>query len=140
MSADPATPIARPEEYPPMGGDHHWAKASKPLRARLAREIPHEVLKELHRKSPGRHLAIAVRQFLLLAVASVVSWRFSQPWIWIPSALAAGWTAFNFTVLLHEVVHRAVFNGPSAASGPDSRAFSTPFPRGSPLSSSPAGT
>ena len=24
----------------------------------------------------------------------------------------AGWTVFNFTVLLHEVVHRAVFNGP----------------------------
>ena len=39
-------------------------------------------------------------------------WKFPQPWIWIPAALVAGWTIFNFTVLLHEVVHRAVFNGP----------------------------
>ncbi len=95
-----------------MGGDHHWAKASRDLRIRLAREIPHEVLKDLHRKSPMRHLAIAVRQFLLLAAASAVSWRFSEPWIWIPAAVAAGWTAFNFTVLLHEVIHRAVFETP----------------------------
>jgi fatty acid desaturase len=95
-----------------MGGDHHWARASRQLRARLAREIPHEVLKELHRKSPARHLAIAARQFLLLAAASIISWKFPQPWTWIPSSLVSGWTIFNFTVLLHEVVHRAIFNGP----------------------------
>ena len=102
----------RPEEYPPVGGDHFWAKASRDLRHRLAREIPHDVLKELHRKSPARHLAIAARQFLILAAASWISWKFREPWIWIPAALVAGWTIFNFTVLLHEVVHRAVFNGP----------------------------
>ena len=102
----------RPEEYPPMGGDHFWAKASRDLRHRLAREVPHDVLKELHRKSPARHLAIAARQFLILGAASAVSWMYPQPWVWIPAALVAGWTIFNFTVLLHEVVHRAVFNGP----------------------------
>ena len=112
MSANPLPPTARPEEYPPMGGDHYWSKASRELRARLAREIPHELLKELHRKSPARHLAIAARQFAILAAASAVSWLYPQPWIWVPSALVAGWTIFNFTVLLHEVVHRAVWNGP----------------------------
>jgi len=106
------TAPARPEEYPPMGGDHFWARASRDLRHRLAKEIPHDVLKELHRKSPARHLAIAARQFLILLAASWISWKFPQPWIWIPAALVAGWTVFNFTVLLHEVVHRAVFNGP----------------------------
>ena len=70
------------------------------------------MLKELHRKSPARHFAIALRQFALLAAASLVSWKFPQPWIWIPSAIVAGWTAFNFTVLLHDVVHRAIWNGP----------------------------
>ena len=109
--APPPAPT-RPEEYPPVGGEHFWAKASRELRHRLAREIPHDVLKELHRKSPARHLAIAARQFLILAAASAVSWKFREPWIWIPAALVAGWTIFNFTVLLHEVVHRAVFNGP----------------------------
>src|SRR5258706_14663565 len=113
MSANPVLPAtARPEEYPPMGGDHSWARASHELRSRLAKAIPHEVLKELHRKSPARHLALAARQFAILLAASALSWRFREPWIWIPAALVAGWTAFNFTVLLHEVVHRAVWNGP----------------------------
>ncbi len=112
MSANPQPHPTRPEEYPPADTAHHWAKASKDLRHRLTQAIPHGVLKELHRKSPARHFAIAVRQFLLLAATSCVSWNFPQPWIWIPSALIAGWTAFNFTVLLHEVVHRAVWNGP----------------------------
>src|SRR6266536_5715238 len=104
MSANPVSPaISRPEEYPPMGGDHAWARASHELRSRLAREIPHDVLKELHRKSPARHLAIAARQFAILLAASAVAWRFSQPWIWIPAALISGWTIFNFTILLHEV-------------------------------------
>ncbi|MGH9369461.1 MAG: fatty acid desaturase family protein [Thermoanaerobaculia bacterium] len=112
MSASPSPQPTRPDEYPPAGGERYWAKASRELRHRLTGEVPHEVLKQLHRKSPARHFAIAARQFLLLAAASAISWKFSQPWIWIPSALVAGWTAFNFTVLLHEVVHRAVWNGP----------------------------
>lgn len=95
-----------------MGGDHHWAKASRELRSRLTHAVPHDVLKELHRKSPGRHFAIAARQFALFFAASAISWRFREPWIWIPAALVSGWTAFNFTVLLHEVVHRAIFDGP----------------------------
>jgi fatty acid desaturase len=113
MSAQP-TPLrpSRPEEYPPTGGDHYWAKSSRDLRARLTREIPHDLLKDLHRKRPARHLAIAVRQFALLFAASAISWRSPQPWIWIPAAVVAGWTVFNFTVLLHEVVHRAVFDAP----------------------------
>ena len=95
-----------------MGGDHYWAKATRELRQRLARAVPHEVLKELHQKSPARHFTLALRQFLLLLAASTVCWLFREPWIWIPAALVSGWTVFNFTVLLHEVVHRTVWNGP----------------------------
>ncbi len=112
MSADPlAFRVSRPEEYPPAGGDHYWAKATRDLRGRLGEVIPHEVLKDLHRKSPGRHFAIAARQFGILLAASAVSWLFRNPVLWIPAAIIAGWTVFNFTVLLHEVVHRAVWNG-----------------------------
>ena len=113
MSAQPTpTPSAsRAEEFPPSGGEHHWAKATRELRHRLTQAVPHDALKELHRKSPARHFAIAARQFLLLGL-SIVSWLRPEPWIWIPAAVAAGWTAFNFTVLLHEVVHHAVLNGP----------------------------
>lgn len=114
MSANPLTaPVTRPEEYPPTGGDHYWAIASRDLRRRLAEEIPHDVLRELHRKDPRRHFAIAVRQFALLLAASALAWIFPQPWIWIPAALVSGFTIFNFTVLLHEVVHRTVWNAPN---------------------------
>ena len=53
-----------------MGGDHAWARATHELRARLAKAVPHDVLKDLHRKSPARHLAIAARQFAILLVSS----------------------------------------------------------------------
>jgi fatty acid desaturase len=112
MSSNPTPSLraSRPDEIAP--GDHYWTKASRDLRQRLNQAVPHEVLKELHRKSPARHLFVAARQFLLLAAASWAAWRFPQPWIWIPAALVSGWTVFNFTVLLHEAVHHAIFNGP----------------------------
>src|SRR5712691_321106 len=104
MSASPTSSAAssRAEEFPPPGAEYHWTNASRELRHRLAEAVPHEVLKELHRKSAGRHFAVAARQFLILTAASAVSWLDPSPWVWIPAALVAGWTAFNFTVLLHE--------------------------------------
>ena len=74
--------------------------------------MPHDLLKELHHKSPARHFLVAARQFAMLIAASAVAWNFPQPWIWIPAALVSGWTVFNFTVLLHDALHHAVFNGP----------------------------
>ena len=35
--------------------------------------------------------------------------RFENPLIWIPLAIVQGFTIFNFTVLLHEVVHHTIF-------------------------------
>jgi fatty acid desaturase len=108
----PGTPSpADAEPVPPPG--HYWAKASKDLRHRLNKAIPHDLLKELHRKSPARHMVVAARQFLILIAASAAAWLYPQPWIWIPAALISGWTVFNFTVLLHEAVHHAIFNGPN---------------------------
>jgi fatty acid desaturase len=95
-----------------MGGDHNWARATRDLRQRLARAVPHELLRDLHLKQPARHFAISLRQFAMLLAASAAAWAFPQPWIWIPAAVVSGWTIFNFTVLLHEVVHRTVWSGP----------------------------
>jgi fatty acid desaturase len=106
----PSTPLGTPD--PPVAG-HYWSKASKDLRHRLNKAVPHDLLKELHRKSPARHLLVAARQFAILILASAAAWRFPQPWIWIPAAVVSGWTIFNFTVLLHEAVHHAIFNGPN---------------------------
>src|SRR5262245_36263396 len=66
-------------------------------------------MRDLHRKVPARHLLVAARQFAILAGATWGLTRFENPLIWIPLAFVQGFTVFNFTVLLHEVVHHTVF-------------------------------
>ena len=102
-----------PSEQVPPGQEvpHYWARHTTELRARLAQEIPHDELKRLHRKSPARHFAAAARQFALLAAASWLAARYPNPAIWTPAAIVSGFTLFNFTVLLHDVVHNAVWTG-----------------------------
>jgi fatty acid desaturase len=87
----------------------HYSAHAGLLRAELGRALPRDLLKQVHQKSAARHLLIAVRQFTLLGLATWGLIRFSHPVIWIPLALVQGFTVFNFTVLLHEVVHLAVF-------------------------------
>ena len=66
-------------------------------------------MRELHRKQPLRHFAVAIRQFAILAIATWALIRFDNPLVWIPLALVQGFTVFNFTILLHEVVHHTIF-------------------------------
>ena len=89
--------------------DHHYSRHAVALRAELGAAITREQMRELHRKSAARHLAIAARQFLILGLATWALIRFDNPLIWIPLAIVQGFTIFNFTVLLHEVVHHAIF-------------------------------
>jgi len=56
-----------------------------------------------------RHLLVAARQFAILGVATWALISVSNPLIWIPLAVVQGFTIFNFTILLHEVVHHTVF-------------------------------
>jgi len=81
-----------------------------PLRAELGAAISRDQMREFHRKSGMRHLIIAVRQFGILALATWALIHFENPLIWIPIAFVQGFTIFNFTVLLHEVVHHTVFD------------------------------
>lgn len=66
-------------------------------------------MRELHAKVAARHFLVAGRQFLILGAATWGLVRFDAPWIWIPLAVVQGFTVFNFTVLLHEVLHHLVF-------------------------------
>jgi fatty acid desaturase len=88
---------------------HYYSQHAPAFRAELGRAIPRDRVRALHRKSPARHLAVAARQFAILAACTWLLVRFTNPLIWIPVALVQGFTVFNFTVLLHEVVHHAVF-------------------------------
>jgi fatty acid desaturase len=88
---------------------HYYSRHATALRADLGRAISRESMRELHAKSPARHFLVAGRQFLILAVTTWALIRFESPFIWIPLAFVQGFTVFNFTILLHEVLHHLVF-------------------------------
>ena len=75
---------------------------------------PFEPLPDLDAELPGPGYALLARQYLLLAIGLWLCASFDEPWLWIPGAVIAGFTVFNFTVFLHEVVHRSVHRQPSA--------------------------
>ncbi len=89
--------------------EHYYSQHAVELRGELGRVITRGQMREFHRKSGARHAAVAIRQFAILAVCTWALIRFTHPVIWIPLAFVQGFTVFNFTVLLHEVVHHAVF-------------------------------
>lgn len=87
----------------------YYARHTLGLRQDLAASLDRTLLKALHRKNSLRHFLVAGRQYLLLGtgVLGIVLFHKSQ-W-WIPFATLVGLTVFNFTVLLHEVLHGLVF-------------------------------
>ena len=82
------------------------------LKDELKSSVPLDELRRLHEVSAWRHMTVLARQFLLLGTCSFLLARFSNPLLWIPLALVQGFTIFNFTVMLHEVVHEAVVKRP----------------------------
>lgn len=90
-------------------GNHYYDEHTRELKRQLAAEIPKEELRTLHRKSPLKHFAVAAWQFSLAGASGFICWRFTDPLLWVPAAVVQGLTVFNFTVMLHEVVHRTIF-------------------------------
>ena len=88
---------------------HYYSQHAGALRAELGAAISRDEMRELHRKEPLRHLLVAARQFAILGLATWALIRFDNPLIWIPLAFVQGFTVFNFTILLHEVVHHTIF-------------------------------
>jgi fatty acid desaturase len=86
----------------------YYAEHAQQLKQDLAREIPIDALRELHRKQPLLHGAIAAANFAVILLASWASFVAGAWYVWLPCAFVAGFAIFNCTVLLHEVVHRAV--------------------------------
>lgn len=86
----------------------YYAEHAQQLKQDLAREIPIEALRDLHQKRPLLHAAIAFANFAALLLASIASYHLDRWYFWLPCAFVAGFAVFNCTVLLHEVVHRAV--------------------------------
>jgi fatty acid desaturase len=89
---------------------HFYSQHAVALRGELGRAISRPELIAFHRKSGPRHLLLASRQFAILALSTWALIVVTNPLVWIPLAFVQGFTVFNFTVLLHEVVHHTVFD------------------------------
>jgi fatty acid desaturase len=92
-------------------GSHHYSQAAVALKAELGEALSRDELRRLHCKNGWRHGIVAARQFGIFGLATWGLIHFEHPLIWIPLAVVQGFTIFNFTILLHEVVHHTVFEG-----------------------------
>jgi fatty acid desaturase len=88
---------------------HYYSQHATALRSELSGALTREQLIAFHAKNGGRHLLVAARQFALLGLATWGLIVATNPWIWVPLVFVQGFTVFNFTVLLHEVVHHTIF-------------------------------
>jgi fatty acid desaturase len=89
-------------------GSSFYAEHTRELRSELGREIPVEELRLLHRKRPLLHFLVTTGLVLTLVASTAGIVLLDRWYLWLPLALVSGFALFNFTVLLHEVVHRAV--------------------------------
>lgn len=86
----------------------YYADHATALKRDLASRIPADALRELHQKRPLLHAAIATALVTVLLGSAAAIVTFNRWYVWLPFAVVAGFAVFDFTVLLHEVVHRAV--------------------------------
>ena len=60
-----------------------WYEASAALRQELKETLDADRLRQLHEISAGKHALVAIRQFLLAAVAALLIFRFEGLWyVW----------------------------------------------------------
>ena len=86
----------------------YYADHAQQLKRDLAAELPTDELRRLHAKRPLLHALIAFLNVAVLVGAGMAIVHFDRWYLWLPFAVIAGFAVFDFTVLLHEVVHRAV--------------------------------
>lgn len=79
------------------------------FRSELGRALPVEQIRDLHRKRPLAHFAVTAGLFAALGLGTAGALAFDRWYLWIPFSIVSGFAIFNFTVLLHEVVHHTVF-------------------------------
>lgn len=86
----------------------YYADHAQQLKRDLARAIPVEALRELHQKRPLLHALVALANAAALLLGGIGIVQLDRWALWLPCAFVLGFAVFNCTVLLHEVVHRAV--------------------------------
>lgn len=86
----------------------YYAEHATELKRDLAAAISTEDLRRLHEKRPWLHALLAFANVAALVGAGLAIVMLDRWYLWLPFAFVAGFAVFDFTVLLHEVVHRAV--------------------------------
>ena len=87
----------------------HWDQSARQFRGALARAVDADVLRALHQIRPLRHAWVVLRQLVVLAAAVFVILRWGDhAYAWVPATVVIGFVVFDFSVLLHEVVHELV--------------------------------
>lgn len=86
----------------------YYAEHAQQLKRDLAAEVPIEELRRLHEKRPLLHAVVAFGNVAALVLSAIAIVHLDRWYQWLPFAAVAGFAVFDFTVLLHEVVHRAV--------------------------------
>jgi fatty acid desaturase len=95
----------------PPKSKHYW-KAVGPFKEILHKTITPDQLVALSEKKPAIHLAYAARQFAIVGVCSYFLYSETRWWVVLPLLILQGFTFFNMTTLLHEVVHNSIFPKP----------------------------
>ncbi len=97
-------------EIEPREVPGRWYADTANLRRELKQLLDLDRIRALHRVSLAHHVFVAVRQFLLLVgCALLIVWAPERAYVWVPAAVLLGFVLFSLTILLHEVVHQAVF-------------------------------
>lgn len=86
----------------------YYSDHAQQLKRDLAAAVPAAELRKLHAKRPLLHAFIAALNVAVLIASGAAIVHFDRWILWLPFAVVAGFAVFDFTVLLHEVVHRAV--------------------------------
>jgi beta-carotene hydroxylase len=88
---------------------NYYVLHSKELKRDLQRYLGQECLQKLHQRQALHHFLVLLRQLLLLGISVFFLIQDFHWGIWLLAILVLGFTIFNFTVLLHEVIHRTIF-------------------------------
>ncbi|MBD3267787.1 hypothetical protein GF373_14045, partial [bacterium] len=83
------------------------------FRTELRQTIAPDMLRSLHRPNAWKHFALVLRQVTLAALAILLISLYDTILIWLPCSFMLGFIIFDFTVLLHEAIHKCIFRNPS---------------------------
>ncbi len=79
------------------------------LKRELRAFVPPEDFKALHKKNAGKHFFILARQIFIVFIAGYLALHSSWWFFSFLGSIALGFVAFDWLILLHEVIHKAIF-------------------------------